>query len=239
MYAWVSMPARASSRSIDFNFRGLEVEFDKADASQPGHVVSRIAVNARRFEIIDNIKTSTWRTFLTEMQDRNAALRHNAESKMVKVEILHVRPQGDVRDGTPREDETPEVRMRAKLAPLRLHVDQDALDFLKKFFTFQPPGRKGSETPPAPAGAAPLPFVQFAEVLPIKIKLDYKPKRVDYNLLRQGKTIELMNFFHFEGSEMVLRHVTLRGINGWARLFDTALSTPLSDGCLMVRVASA
>ncbi|GAC97086.1 potential autophagy related protein Atg2 [Pseudozyma hubeiensis SY62] len=212
---------RSVRSSIDFNFRGLEVEFDKADASQPGHVVSRIAVNARRFEIIDNIKTSTWRTFLTEMQDRNAALRHDAESKMVKVEILHVRPQGDVREGTPQREETPEVRMRAKLAPLRLHVDQDALDFLKKFFTFQTPGRKESEIPPTPAGAAPLPFVQFAEVLPIKIKLDYKPKRVDYNLLRQGKTIELMNFFHFEGSEMVLRHVTLRGINGWARLFDT------------------
>jgi autophagy-related protein 2 len=30
-----------------------------------------------------------------------------------------------------------------------------------------------------------------------------------------------MNFFHFEGAEMVLRHITLRGINGWDRLFNT------------------
>ncbi|CBQ70573.1 related to APG2-required for sporulation [Sporisorium reilianum SRZ2] len=202
---------RSPRSLIDFNFRGLEVEFDKADPSQAGHVVSRIAVNARRFEIIDNIETSTWRTFLTEMQDRNAALRHDAESKMVKVEIVHVRP-------APVGES--EVRMRAKIAPLRLHVDQDALDFLKKFFTFKAPGFKEAVAAVQPVGA-PLPFVQFAEVLPIRIKLDYKPKRVDYNLLRQGKTIELMNFFHFEGSEMVLRHITLRGINGWARLFDT------------------
>lgn len=211
---------RSARSLIDFNFRGLEVEFDKADPSQAGHVVSRIAVNARRFEIIDNIETSTWRTFLTEMQDRNAALRHDVGSKMVKVEILHVRPEGV--EGVGAESE---VRMRAKVAPLRLHVDQDALDFLKKFFTFKAPGDKDVPAPvvqpTAAAAAAPLPFVQFAEVLPIKIKLDYKPKRVDYNLLRQGKTIELMNFFHFEGSEMVLRHITLRGINGWARLFDT------------------
>lgn len=201
---------------IDFNFRGLEVEFDKSDPSQPSHVVSRIAVNARRFEIIDNIKTSTWRTFLTEMQDRNAAaIRQNADSKMVKIEILNVRPQGDALE------ETPEVRLRAKIAPLRLHVDQDALDFLKKFFTFIPPGQPDPAPIAQPLSGPPLPFVQFAEVLPIKIKLDYKPKRIDYNLLRQGKTIELMNFFHFEGSEMVLRHITLRGINGWARLFDT------------------
>lgn len=210
---------RSARSLIDLNFRGLEVEFDKADPQQPGHVVSRIAVNARRFEIIDNIKTSTWRTFLTEMQDRNTALRHDAESKMVNVEILNVRPQGEAMSELALA-ETPEVRMRAKISPLRLHVDQDALDFLKKFFTFKPPGQKPSATPVQSSSPA-LPFVQFAEVLPIKIKLDYKPKRVDYNLLRQGKTIELMNFFHFEGSEMVLRHITLRGINGWARLFDT------------------
>uniref|UniRef100_V5EVI6 Autophagy-related protein 2 n=1 Tax=Kalmanozyma brasiliensis (strain GHG001) TaxID=1365824 RepID=V5EVI6_KALBG len=210
---------RSQRSMIDFNFRGLDVEYDKADPSQSGHVVSRLAVNARRVEIIDNIKTSTWRTFLTEMQDQNAALRHDAEGKMAKVEIVHVRPQGGTLDGD-HAAEAPEVRMRAKIAPLRLHVDQDALDFLKKYFMFKVPGQK-EPAPSASSTGPPLPFVQFAEVLPIKIKLDYKPKRVDYNLLRQGKTIELMNFFHFEGSEMVLRHITLRGINGWARLFDT------------------
>lgn len=210
---------RSPRSMIDFNFRGLEVEYDKADPSQSGHVVSRLAVNARRVEIIDNIKTSTWRTFLTEMQDQNAALRHDAEGKMVKVEIVHVRPQGGTLHGD-HAAEAPEVRMRAKISPLRLHVDQDALEFLKKYFTFKVPGQK-EPAPSAQSTGPPLPFVQFAEVLPIKIKLDYKPKRVDYNLLRQGKTIELMNFFHFEGSEMVLRHITLRGINGWARLFDT------------------
>ncbi|WAR63564.1 hypothetical protein PtB15_17B164 [Puccinia triticina] len=31
--------------------------------------------------------------------------------------------------------------------------------------------------------------------------------------LKEGKTIELMNFFHFKGSDMVLRHVTLTGIS--------------------------
>ncbi|ETS60986.1 hypothetical protein PaG_04917 [Moesziomyces aphidis] len=209
---------RSARSLIDFNFRGLEVEFDQADPSQPSHIASRIAVAARRFEIIDNIRTSTWQTFLTEMRDQNSAMHRDAAGKMVRVELLNVRPQGGASaDGSAFE--TPEVRMRAKIAPLRLHVDQDALDFLKKFFTFKPPGRKTVPVE-APAGTV-LPFIQFAEVLPIKIKLDYKPKRVDYNLLRQGKTIEMMNFFHFEGSEMVLRHITLRGISGWPRLFDS------------------
>lgn len=46
----------------------------------------------------------------------------------------------------------------------------------------------------------------------MKIKLDYKPKRVDYHALRQGKTAELMNFFHFDGSEMTLRHLVVTGV---------------------------
>jgi len=53
---------------------------------------------------------------------------------------------------------------------------------------------------------------EHVEVFPVEIKLDYKPKRVDYKALKEGRTIELMNFFHFEGAEMTLRHITLTGV---------------------------
>jgi autophagy-related protein 2 len=60
---------------------------------------------------------------------------------------------------------------------------------------------------------------------------------VDYRALKQGRTIELMNFFHFDGAEMTLRHITLSGVSparwnsyqasdsllqitGWGRLFE-------------------
>jgi autophagy-related protein 2 len=33
---------------------------------------------------------------------------------------------------------------QAKILPLRLHVDQDALDFLKHFFAFAPPAAERS-----------------------------------------------------------------------------------------------
>lgn len=55
-------------------------------------------------------------------------------------------------------------------------------------------------------------LIEQAEVFPVDIKLDYKPRRVDYRALRDGKTIELMNFFHFDGAEMTLRHITLTGV---------------------------
>jgi autophagy-related protein 2 len=55
-------------------------------------------------------------------------------------------------------------------------------------------------------------LVELAEIFPVDLKLDYKPRRVDYRALREGRSIELMNFFHFDGAEMTLRHITLSGV---------------------------
>jgi len=98
-----------------------------------------------------------------------------------------------------------------------LHVDQDALDFLKKFFSFK---ELQGDTVASDNSSSDETYFQQAEVFPVDIKLDYKPRRVDYRALREGRTIELMNFFHFDGAEMTLRHITLSGVTGWARLFD-------------------
>ena len=56
----------------------------------------------------------------------------------------------------------------------------------------------------------------MGEIFPIDLKLDYKPRRVDYRALKEGRTIELMNFFHFDGAEMTLRHITLAGVGSWS-----------------------
>jgi autophagy-related protein 2 len=56
-------------------------------------------------------------------------------------------------------------------------------------------------------------ITERAEVYPVVLKLDYKPRRVNYQALREGRTIELMNFFHFDGAEMTLRHLTLFGVS--------------------------
>jgi autophagy-related protein 2 len=66
-----------------------------------------------------------------------------------------------------------------------------------------------------------VPFLQRVEVNSVQVKLDFKPKRVDYAGLRSGRTTEFMNFFVLDNANMVLRHVIIYGVSGFDRLGNT------------------
>jgi autophagy-related protein 2 len=95
-------------------------------------------------------------------------------------------------------------------------VDQDALDFITRFFEF-----KDDSAPEASASTADQPFIQRLEVMAVNMKLDYKPKRVDYRGLRSGHTTEFMNFLILDGSDITLRHAIVYGITSFDKLNKT------------------
>ncbi|WAR64129.1 hypothetical protein PtB15_16B289 [Puccinia triticina] len=183
----------------------------KDDQSNDARITS-LHLKTDALTIIDNVPTSTWKKFLTELRPGEGGMMRPTGAPMLRLSFL-VTPSA-------RLSARNEAIVKLKISPLRLYVDQDAVDFLKTFFAFQ------NHASPSPASASPISsspesagppveglFFQRVEILPIRIKLDYKPKRVNYMALKEGKTIELMNFFHFEGSDMVLRHATLTGIS--------------------------
>ncbi|GAA5939067.1 hypothetical protein JCM3775_002664 [Rhodotorula graminis] len=220
---------RSKAFAIEVNLRGLGASFDAYPSSPASlaasisagateQLATKIQADAAEFEIIDNIKTSTWRKFLTELRPNDGGNVRPTGAPMARVEMSTVRPIGRVADAQE------EILMKIKISPLRLYVDQDALDFLKAFGAFEL--SSAGKAPASAPSSSPSqePFYQRVEVLPVKLKLDYKPKRVDYNALRSGKTAELMNFFHFDGSEMTLRHLVVNGISG-----TTTLSSLVQD----------
>lgn len=83
---------------------------------------------------------------------------------------------------------------------------------MSRFFEFR------DESVEAPSAPGDIPFLQRAEINAIQVKLDFKPKRVDYAGLRSGRTTEMMNFFVLDGADMVLRHVIIYGVSGFDRL---------------------
>lgn len=192
---------RSKRHKISIELRGLSADYY---AFPPGgETQSSTDIRVQDFEIFDHVPTSTWKKFLTYMHD--AGPRED-NKPMVHLEICEVRPVPELT--------ATELVVRAILLPLRLHVDQDALDFVTRFFAFKDNDKPVSET------TSEQPFLQRVEVLSIPVKLDYKPHRVDFAGLRSGRTKEFMNFVILDGSDFILKHVCLYGISGLEKLHE-------------------
>ncbi|KAI1462592.1 hypothetical protein F4805DRAFT_408558 [Annulohypoxylon moriforme] len=194
---------RSKRHKITFELKGVNVDL-VTFPPESGETQSSIDVRIKDLDIFDHVPTSTWKKFATYDQD---AGEREMGSSMVHLEILNVKPIPELAAS--------EIVLKATLLPLRLHVDQDALDFITRFFEFK------DESAPVHASPSDIPFVQRAEVNSIPVNLDFKPKRVDYAGLRSGHTTEFMNFLVLDQARMVLRHTIIYGVSGFDRLGKT------------------
>ncbi|KAL9031961.1 MAG: hypothetical protein Q9196_000034 [Gyalolechia fulgens] len=195
--------ARSKHHKMTFELKGVSADV-VVFAPGSGETQSSIDIRVQDLEIFDHVPTSTWKKFATYMQD---AGERESGSSMIHVEMSNVRPVADLAAS--------EIILKATILPIRLHVDQDALDFMTRFFEFKNDETKEAITKPEAA------FLQRVEVYPVRLRLDFKPKRVDYAGIRSGHTNEFMNFFILDRADMVLRHVIIYGISGFDRLGKT------------------
>ncbi|KAI9817195.1 MAG: autophagy- protein 2 [Pycnora praestabilis] len=194
---------RSQRHKMAFELKGVSIDV-VLFAPNSGETQSSIDIRVRDFEVFDHVPTSTWKKFATYMQD---AGERESGTNMLHLEILTVRPIPDLAAS--------EIVLKATVLPLRLHVDQDALDFVTRFFEFKDNGIT------VKTSRLEVPFLQRVEVNSVRLKLDYKPKSVDYAGLRSGHTTEFMNFFILDQAEMILRHVIIYGVSGFDRLSRT------------------
>ncbi|CAM1500835.1 Fc.00g099970.m01.CDS01 [Cosmosporella sp. VM-42] len=192
---------RSQRHKISFELQGVNADLF---LYPEGKTVSSVDVRVDNLEIIDNVPTSTWKKFAT--YDRDMGEREMGTS-MVHLDLVTVKPIAEL--------SASEIILQAKVLPLRLHVDQDALDFITRFFEFK------DDNVPVHASPSDIPFIQRAEIHNIPVQLDFKPKRVDYAGLRSGHTTEFMNFITLDQARMVLRHAILHGVPGFDRLGNT------------------
>jgi autophagy-related protein 2 len=191
---------RSKHHKITFELKGVNVDLIVFPPGS-GETESSIDVRVHDFDIFDHVPTSTWKKFATYMHD--AGERESGKSQ-IHLELLNVKPIPELAAS--------EIVLKVTVLPLRLHVDQDALDFITRFFEF----KDGSAL--TPTSKCDAPFLQRVEVNSISVKLDFKPKRVDYAGLRSGHTTEFMNFLVLDEADMVLRHTIIYGISGFDKL---------------------
>lgn len=167
-----------------------------------GEVVSSVDLRLQDFEIFDKVPTSTWRKFLTHLESER-----EMSKPMFHIQLDNVK--------TLESHAASEIVLHVSVLPLRLHVDQDALDFITRFFEFKDPNVVSTSEP------GEQPFLQRVEVDTVDMCLDYKPKNLDYAGLRSGKTTELMNIITLEGCNIRLNHAIIYGLRGFDALHPT------------------
>ncbi|RAR12287.1 autophagy regulatory protein [Stemphylium lycopersici] len=194
---------RSKHKKIAFSLMGVAVDLIVFPPDS-GETINSINVRVQDLEVFDHVPTSTWKKFVTCAIDPSV---RELIRPMISLELVTVKPVTDLAAS--------ELVIKVTVLPLRLHVDQDALDFITRFFEF-----KDDSAPTSPP-AAEQPFIQRLEVMAVSMKLDYKPKRVDYRGLRSGHTTEFMNFLILDGSDIVLRHAIVYGITSFDKLHKT------------------
>ena len=194
---------RSRAHKVAFELKGVSADVivfppDSTD------VVSSVDLRVKDFEIFDNVPTSTWRKFLTHLDDPGS---RELSKPMMHIELLNVR--------TLENYAASEIVLHVSVLPLRLHVDQDALDFITRFFEFKDANVSSS------SDSTDQPFLQRVEVDTVDMCLDYKPKKVDYAGLRSGHTTEFMNFVILDAANIRLKHAIIYGIKGFEPLHKT------------------
>jgi len=98
--------ARSKRPSIQFCFYGIAAEYDiyPADAE----IASRLLFTAKDVEILDHIKTSTWRKFLSQMREDSRGNVRETDSNMLRLELVNVRPVAG--------DSSEETRLRVTIS---------------------------------------------------------------------------------------------------------------------------
>ncbi|KAI7888841.1 uncharacterized protein EV154DRAFT_539128 [Mucor mucedo] len=205
---------------MEIKLDSISLEFDLLPPLQPGTALY-FHGSIKEIEIIDNIKTSNWKKFLGYMRPPTKDEPRELDACMLDIEFISLRPVLD--------DPQEEFRLKVKTLPLRLYVDHDALNFLVKYFTFD----KSLLLSTVAANDAIARnnkvfsekeetgmFFQYVDIHPMTLKVDYKPKYINYGNIKEGQYAELVNLFHLDGAEMSLSHVKLTGIKGMDGLLD-------------------
>ena len=149
-----------------------------------------------------------------------------------------------------------ESRVTMELLPLRFFVYQTALRFIRDFFCgpaadgngdgdSESRGQDCDTATSSTASNQPPPiedsgndeilvsptFFHSFKMRPSKLKVDYRPERLDTTALRDGSYVELVNLLPLEEMVLTLKPVEIRNLTGWGSVFGEIARCWIEDIC--------
>ena len=167
-----------------------------------------LRVSVREAEFRDGLPNSTWNKLLC--YDHSISRPTNS-SMMSATAECSIGALGESR-----------ISSKLNLLPIRLNIDQGALEFLIKYITDSvTPGAEPEQTicfgTPFSSSYENLHrnqlLVEKFELSEVKITIDYKPHKIEYSAIPQGNGFELLNLLPLEGSSFTLERIQLKNVS--------------------------
>ncbi|XP_037892435.1 autophagy-related protein 2 homolog B [Glossina fuscipes] len=122
---WKSVGGRNRNHEVLVEIELSKVRFSRDVYPLQSTHASRHVILINEIEIRDRLQSSDINKFLYNPNLNN--LSNKSKRYMVLIKALFIRP-------TPKLDDAQECSLRISLSPMRLHIDQDTLEFLSDFF---------------------------------------------------------------------------------------------------------
>lgn len=228
----LSSNGRDGTVCLEVKLSGLNLQYDVYPDEEV--CASKLAVSVQDFHLYDRSKDAPWKMVLGYYHSKDHPRESCAKAFKLDLEVVKPDPM------TPLE----EYRLHLEFLPIRLHLDQSQLNFLINFFgkgadriNSQPndleksqiPGKKVNYGTKTIVEEALLPFFQKCDVMPVVVRVDYIPRRVDLGALRGGNYAELLNLVPWKGIDLQLKHVDAVGVYGWNSVCETVVGQWLED----------
>lgn len=115
-----------------------------------------------------------------------------------------------------------------KVLPLRCLLDQRAIRFATTFF--RPDNPKDISLPKG-LHAIPPPRVRLFRFKPFRLKVNYKPEKVNHQALRDGQIVELINFSPLHDMVLTLQQVEVADKIGFGDVVSVLTKSWIGDIC--------
>lgn len=115
-----------------------------------------------------------------------------------------------------------------KVLPLRCLLDQKAIRFATTFFR---PDEANEVSLPQGLHAVPPPKVRLFRFKPFRLKVDYKPQKMDRKAFRDGQIVELINLSPLHGMVLTLQQVEVVESTGFGEVISALVKSWIGDIC--------
>lgn len=192
--------------SLKINFENMTPDFDSSTnlKDEKGYIASRFCLSAKNLDILDKIKSSTFNKFLTSF--KSPQLDHSCFAKhlnLIEFELETIRPDAHLLAS--------DLKMKLKTLPLKLHINEDFVDFLMRFFTFKDVRFELIDEYPEEI------FIRKFEIEGMNISIDYKSKEgkqdEESQKFRSIFLNKLRALIVVENCDIKLKHLIIYGID--------------------------